>query len=369
MLKKLAYGLVVTLLAGGLLAGCTANINVKPTEGGGINIVADTGAKGVSNNSNNKNSSSKSSSKKSTKTYTLKFGDHTSKMYTVTNSANLYMQNKNNRPKRLSFAGKTLYAMTNDNILRKYIFEADKWNLKRGSSQSMKSLWEGSHVSANTNGVYFVKSERPYFLPKEFKTANVSNPTFCHMEALNNSTAYLYKDGAQVRKVSIDSKGKVIKSLGIVRKNYDLRKNTGDCINKDVFMLSDKDGTYYFGQGVREGHSIGRGVYYDNNLKQKAFFGAKYNSKSSTQAKSYISKAGDAVVTDKYVVFCDKGRALVKMWVKKTGVFVGSLKYSNLGTTGTTSISMAHMSGNRIMLVANNPNSSNKKDIVRVIDL
>ena len=45
MLKKLAYGLVVTLLAGGLLAGCTANINVKPTEGGGINIVADTGAK------------------------------------------------------------------------------------------------------------------------------------------------------------------------------------------------------------------------------------------------------------------------------------------------------------------------------------
>ena len=38
MLKKLAYGLVVTLLAGGLLAGCTANINVKPTEGGGINI-------------------------------------------------------------------------------------------------------------------------------------------------------------------------------------------------------------------------------------------------------------------------------------------------------------------------------------------
>ena len=79
MLKKLAYGLVVTLLAGGLLAGCTANINVKPTEGGGINIVADTGAKGVSNNSNNKNSSSKSSSKKSTKTYTLKFGDHTSR--------------------------------------------------------------------------------------------------------------------------------------------------------------------------------------------------------------------------------------------------------------------------------------------------
>lgn len=368
MLKKLAYGLVVTLLAGGLLAGCTANINVKPTEGGGINIVADTNAKGIINNSSNKNSNS-NSSKSSNKTYTLKFGDHTSKMYTVTNSANLYMQNKNNRPKRLSFAGQTLYAMTNDNILRKYIYDANSRTLKSGSSQSMKNLWEGSHVSANTNGVYFVKSERPYFLPKEFKTANVSNPTFCHMEALNNSTAYLYRDGAQVRKVSIDSKGKVIKSLGIVRKNYDLRKHTGDCINKDVFMLSDKDGTYYFGQGVREGHSIGRGVYYDNNLKQKAFFGAKYNSKSSTQAKSYISKAGDAVVTDKYVVFCDKGRALVKMWVKKTGVFVGSLKYSNLGTTGTTSISMAHMSGNRIMLVANNPNSSNKKDIVRVIDL
>ena len=123
-----------------------------------------------------------------------------------------------------------------------------------------------------------------------------------------------------------------------------------------------------FGQAI-ESRSVGRGVYYDKNNKLVTYYGPSYNNSASTQDKGYIGMLGDAVVTDRFVLMCDKGKALVNLYDKKSGRCHGALTFSEVGGPNTTYISMATIERNKVLVVAGNPNDKQKLDRLWIMEL
>lgn len=346
MLKKLGYSIMIGLLACSFFAGC----------GGGD--------KGGTTTTKTTSTAKKADAE-------LKFGSYTAKLYKVENSAQLFIANRNNRPKRVSIYGKNLYAMTDQRYLAKLVIDANKKNISMDNPALVSDLWENAQICANDYGVYFNKKTRPYFLShtgnKEILVDNKSG----HVESIDNGrSGYRYMNQGEVHKVELKNTGVISKSLGVVRPAYTARRGGKDPIGAGVAILSDRDGFYAFGDGSSSGRMVGRGVYYDKNNKLTAFYGSDYkNDPAAVQDKGYITQAGDAVVTDRYFLICDKAKGTVNQFDKKTGRFNGSLSFSEIGGPDTKYISMAHIEYNKVLIVAGNANDKNKLDRLWILEM
>lgn len=346
MLKKLSYGIMIGLLACSVVAGCGGSKDKDSSSGG--STTASTSVKKADAE--------------------LKFGSYTAKMYKVENSAMLFLQNRYNRPKRLSIDGKYLYAMTDQKYLAKLLIDANKKTITMDNPAIASGLWDQSHISANGYGVYFVKSSRPYFLAKSGNKEVLAYGNFRQIEALDDRTGYVYMNQNEVFKAELKTSGIVSKRLGLARPEFTVRRGGKDSIGANVMLLSDRDGFYCFGQAI-EGRSVGRGVYYNKNYKLIASYGPSYKKGAISQDKGYIGMLGDAVVTDRFVLMCDKGKALVNLYDKKSGRCHGALTFSEVGGPNTTYISMATIERNKVLVVAGNPNDKQKLDRLWIMEL
>ncbi len=347
MLKKLGYGIIIGLMACSVVAGC-----------GGGNKGASSGGPATTTTS----SASKADAE-------LKFGSYTAKMYKVENSAQLFLANRNNRPKRVSINGKNMYAMTDQKYLAKLVIDANKKSITMDNPALVSGLWDNAQISANGYGVYFSKSTRPYFLSNTGNKEIMVDGQSGHIEALDDRNGYRYINQNEVRKVELKSSGVVAKTLDVVRPDYTVRRGGKDTIGANVVILSDRDGFYAFGNGLSNGRTIGRGVYYDKNNRLTAVYGADYKKDAPAQDKGYITQSGDAVVTDRYALICDKAKAMVNLYDKKTGRCHGALSFTEVGGPNTKYISMAKIERNKVLVVAGNANDKDKLDKLWIMEL
>ena len=348
MLKKLSYGIMIGLLACNVITGCGGGDKKGGSASGGSTPAATTSVKKADAE--------------------LKFGSYTAKMYKVENSAMLFMQNRNNRPKRLTIDGKYVYAMNEQKYLAKLLIDTNKKTLTMDNPTLASGLWENAQLSANGYGVFFVKNSRPYFLAKSGTKEVLAYGEHRHIEAIDDRNGYAYMNQNEVHKVELKTNGIVGKKLGVVRPDFTVRRGGKDNIGANAVLLSDRDGFYCFGQAI-ESRSVGRGVYYDKNNKLVTYYGPSYNNSAPTQDKGYIGMLGDAVVTDRYVLMCDRGKALVNLYDKKSGRCHGALTFSEVGGPNTTYISMATIERNKVLVVAGNPNDKQKLDRLWIMEL
>ena len=349
MLKKLGYSIMVGLLACSVIAGCGGG---DKKDGSG-----DSGSAPAATTTTTKKADAE-----------LKFGLYRAKMYKVENSAMLFLQNRNNRPKRLTIDGKYLYAMNEQKYLARLIIDANKKTITMDNPTLASGLWENAQLSANGYGVFFLKNSRPYFLAKSGIREVVVDGQHRHIEAVDDRIGYEYMNQNEVHKVELKSNGVVSKRLGLARPEFTVRRGGKDSIGANVMLLSDRDGFYCFGQAI-EGRSVGRGVYYNKNYKLIASYGPSYKKGAISQDKGYIGMLGDAVVTDRFVLMCDKGKALVNLYDKKSGRCHGALTFSEVGGPNTPYISMATIERNKVLVVAGNPNDKQKLDRLWIMEL
>lgn len=347
MLKKLSYGIMIGLLACSVVAGCGGSKDKDSSSGG--STTATTSVKKADAE--------------------LKFGSYTAKMYKVENSAMLFLQNRNNRPKRLSIDGKYLYAMTDQKYLAKLLIDANKKTITMDNPTIASGLWDNAQLSANSYGVFFVKNSRPYFLAKSGTKEVLADGQHRHIETLDYRTGYEYMNQNEVYKVELKTNGVVSKKLGVVRPDFTVRRGGKDSIGANAVLLSDRDGFYCFGQAIENGRTVGRGVFYDKNNKFVTFYGPSYKKDAPAQDKGYIGMLGDVVVTDRYVIMCDKGKAMVNLYDKKSGRCHGALAFSEVGGQNTTYISMTTIERNKVLVVAGNPNDKEKLDRLWIMEL
>ena len=172
----------------------------------------------------------------------------------------------------------------------------------------------------------------------------------------------------EVFKAELKTSGIVSKKLGEVRPEFTVRRGGKDNIGANVVILSDRDGFYCFGQAI-ESRSVGRGVFYDKNNKFVTFYGPSYKKDAPAQDKGYIGNLGDVVVTDRYVMMCDRGKAMVNLYDKKSGRCHGALTFSEVGGPNTTYISLAKIERNKVLVVAGNTNDKQKLDRLWIMEL
>lgn len=347
MLKKVAYGIMIGLLACSVVAGC----------GGG-------------NKGGSSGGSTSTSSSIKKPDVELKFGSYTAKMYKIENSAQLFLGYSTGKVKRLSIDGKDLYAITAKGDLAKLKIDAMNKTIAMDNPLLTTDLWNNSQVSANSNGVYYVKKSRLYFYGKtRDKEQQVINK-FTQLEAINGNSGYMYMNQGPVNKVELKGDGVISKVGQEVRPHMSRRRGGKDSIGANCFILTDTNGFYVFGDGgAKQGvPSHGIGVWYDKDNKIKATYGGEKNQQSMTDGPGYIAGAGDAAVTNRYVVFCDKTRGNVHLFERSSGRFLGTLSYDEVGGPQTKYINLARVDSNKVLVVAGNASSQDKLDRIWLME-